>query len=272
MSGQQATELTAETRQMVLNEYQVIDYSACATWGPGDNLNRLIPSLTPQQSDLWNVVLPMQDVRDDRGQGELVVYFAHTLSKWLGFSLPDRDVAILAAIVHDTGYSLIPNINQLFTEILRDIVTGDSDTQDMARERDREMRIEHQEHAADIAASHLSDHPRLQEIQAIVRDHDTRDHPPSKCAIAMWDADVLWRVTLPAVHATYRRFPELSDDFELLYETLRDQLHLNRPKGLWHELSYLIGRLELRSTVNHLVKTEGHTLPAEFEEDFADLY
>ena len=234
--------------------YSPIDYVAHppSLWGPGHQILNL---LSPAQWRVWEAVLPFQDKRDDPGQGEMVTYFAAVLSDRAGLSPADKDVAILAAILHDTGYAKIPEVDALFRRLGRDCTQrSDMALQKSAKAELLEIRYVHQNNSVAITKEQIPDHPRLAEIIAIIGDHDTRTNPPTPTGQFMWDSDVQWRFTIPGVTAGLIQCTEDKKMSEGYLNNLLTQL--KREKGCFFVPGSLeIARYEFVRTMNVVLET-----------------
>lgn len=220
-------------------------------WGMGE---QIAPFLNEQERKIWNACKPLQDKRDDIGHAEIVTYLTYQIAKASGLSRQDTEVAVIAAILHDVGWSKIDNISQVFQQIQTDRVSVNESIMRSVKERDRELRILHQKYSVEIASELLSDYPgtfevsdsittRKAHILSIIGDHDTRidSSLPGPIGACMWDADMLWRVTSVGVDAAYRQV--IGVDKAYIIEKAQQWLALDRYK-LQLPVSVEIGRLE----------------------------
>jgi hypothetical protein len=174
------------------NDYQPINYR---TWILGDkaregvNLMKL-GLLDYREYKIFKAAAPYQDQRDDPGQGEMVAYFT---IKLLDYLPGNREVAVPAAILHDTGYYGID------ANAWKNLVNTGEDTNNEASRRP------HQNRGCLLAGRILekTNYPEEHhfEIADIIGDHDTRNLPTTESGEIMRAADLLWRCTFPGIEA-----------------------------------------------------------------------
>lgn len=163
-------------------EYKVLNYENWDFSGQGKNLLSL---LTKEEMNLWNLALPSQDKRHDKGHAETVTYFAVKFLELIG---GQRNIIIPAAILHDTGWSQMTNTElNLFNEMIPnpDI-----------RIYEPVLRARHQQEAVKLAEKLLPNagyRENLPHILEIISQHDTRKGFYSKEDGIVRDADKLWR-------------------------------------------------------------------------------
>lgn len=253
---------TSYSLSEILLSYVPINYEKTLKFGPG---NYIREKLSAAQQATWDACLELQDKRNDPGQGEIVTYFALSLSRILNLSQADSDIAICAAILHDVGYSFIENILEISARHEKAYWSGESQSNQLLKEENTKIRLLHQKLAVQHAKTLLHDHKRLNEICEIISEHDTRENPPSTLGRIMWDADILWRITVPSVEASNRR----SDEVELarLIEKKEEQLILSH-KQLHLPLSLTLGKLEFANSMLHLSKVKSEALPQKFLQSY----
>jgi HD superfamily phosphodiesterase len=134
---------------------------------------------------IWELALPYQDKRDDSGHAETSLKYAQKLvEKEKG----DEDVVIPAIILHDVGWSQLPEKRRM-----KVFDPG-------AREEERrEVVYEHEIEGIKLALKILREvnyPPELiDEILDIISQHDTRRGFISKNEGIVRDADKLWRTS-----------------------------------------------------------------------------
>jgi len=234
--------------------YSPFNYSESTKLGEGfkiwrglDDFSRLV----------WCKVFERQDLRGDKGHAEIVTYFAQQLALLAGLSESDTKVLSLAAILHDTGYSCIPGVQEQFDKVEREYLTSALKDNALMSQQELKLRILHQEHSVRIAAEVLEGYERKDEVLAIIADHDTRREVPSFLASLLWDADILWRVTLPALNAFQQK--HALDRFQLI-EHADAQLAVSHGK-LQHHASLQIGRIEFARSLATLGRLQSNAIP-----------
>ena len=134
---------------------------------------------------IWELALPYQDKRDDVGHAETSLKYA---LKLVDLENGNEDVVIPAIILHDVGWSLLPEERRLTIFDPR------------AKEEDRrEVQFEHQIESTKLAIKILRkvNYPPdlTDEILDIISQHDTRKGFISKNEGIVRDADKLWRTS-----------------------------------------------------------------------------
>lgn len=136
---------------------------------------------------IWKLVLPYQDNRDNKGHVKTVVNFAILLLKT---EKADADVVIPAAILHDIGWSKIPKKKRFGFKM-----TG---------------RREHEIIGSGIAKKILNkiryDPVKTEEILKIINGHDTRKGFLSINDGIVRDADKLWRYSRAGLLSDVRNY------------------------------------------------------------------
>lgn len=255
--------MNLESKQAFFKRYTPLDNARIPEWGPGNNLRDLLSSF---EASVWSAALQYQDKREDLGQGEVVTYFAHHLSVLANLDNTDREVVVLAAILHDTGYARMPLVNERFRAAIereRPDVPVTRSFRDLAElafyqfECLFDIRVQHQNHSVQIAREILHTYPdeRLERVVEIVSDHDTRAYPPSRLAKLMWDADVLWRLSVP-----FRKSWAPKSDAGRFFEMMHGQIVA--PNNILTPEATAVSRIELANTMVFLfAETEW---PAQF--------
>lgn len=132
---------------------------------------------------IWDLALPYQDKRDDKGHAETVLKYAFEL---LGNGKANEKVVIPAAILHDIGWSRVPKEESMK-------IFGDK----FSKEDKLRAREAHQEAGVEMAKEILLkvnyDPGPINEILEIISEHDTRAGFISDNEGIMRDADKLWR-------------------------------------------------------------------------------
>lgn len=182
--------------------YHPLQYSKLVSFGAGNHIRAL---LSPEQRQLWESALQYQDKRSDVGHAEYVTLFAALIADLEHADEQTRDIAVVAAMLHDIGWSQIENIDAKFRSVNQAILSSDAAVSALARGEDAKLRVQHQKLGVSLARELLHS-PTWDSIREqvckIIGDHDTRLLPSTgpACDI-MRDADVLWRVGRPSVEA-----------------------------------------------------------------------
>ena len=134
---------------------------------------------------IWELAQPYQDKRDDAGHAETSLKYA---LKLVDIEKGDEDVVIPAIILHDVGWSQLPEKRRMMV-----FDPG-------AKEADRRQVVyEHQIEGIKLALKILREvnyPPELtDEILDIISQHDTRKGFISKNEGIVRDADKLWRTS-----------------------------------------------------------------------------
>lgn len=163
---------------------------------------------------IWELALPYQDKRDDVGHAETSLKYAFKL---VDLENGNEDVVIPAIILHDVGWSQLPEERRLTIFDPR------------AREEDRhEVVFEHQIESIKLALKILRKvnyPPELtDEILDIVSQHDTRKGFISKNEGIVRDADKLWRTSKEGFTASEARAKKReAQRFKLLEEGMNKE-------------------------------------------------
>lgn len=238
-----------------IEDYTPINWKNWIFGGRGENIKP--PFVSERQWELWKQIpffedikaikyienFPAQDAREDPGQGELVTY----LSKKLLAHIPGQeDVVILAAMLHDTGYTIDP---QEFREAFLNI--PENEDPKITKLKQLKIRLEHQVRGANHAYNLLTrlnwNPAQVSEVMRIILDHDTRILPPTPNGSIMQDADILWRFTVPCLQAYHS-----NESCEGLLDIL-EKRELALPDRFYHDdISRPIARLELANSLLYL--------------------
>ena len=134
---------------------------------------------------IWELALPYQDKRDDAGHAKTSLKYA---LKLVDLEKGNEDVVIPAIILHDVGWSQLPEERRLIIFDPR-----------ASEENKREVQLEHQTESVKLAVKILRKvnySPELtDEILEIISQHDTRKGFISKNEGIIRDADKLWRTS-----------------------------------------------------------------------------
>ncbi len=134
---------------------------------------------------IWQLALPYQDQREDSGHAETSLKYALELVE---LEKADEDVVIPAIILHDVGWSQLPEKRRM--KIF---------SPEASNEERREVQYEHQIEGVKLALKILRqvDYPpeKIDEILDIISRHDTGAGFKSKNEGLVRDADKLWRTS-----------------------------------------------------------------------------
>ena len=204
-----------------------------------ETANNIVGSILNEKArSIWNLCSNMQDKRNDAGHAATVTYLAYQLAKIHALSETEREIVVLAAILHDTGWSKIPNIAEVFRQSLHE------------PELERGIRTAHQNFSVEIARALLHDYPHLEKIISIIAHHDTRELPEfvNTITACVWDADMLWRVTKRGIEAGALQSGKSSEE---VAKKATNWLRINR-KALHLEASLEVGRIEIVKVLENL--------------------
>ncbi|HJX05952.1 MAG TPA: hypothetical protein VJ461_04520 [Candidatus Nanoarchaeia archaeon] len=233
-----------------LKFYGPIDYTRWDASGKGKNVLHLLDAC---ETRIWHEALPYQDKRNDPGHAEHVVYFALKLLSYY----PDakRQVVIPAAILHDTGWGMMPDeeralwstpARKVYEPFLR------QRHQDLGKKFADEMlsRIGFMEY-------HKENGQKYKEhICEIISQHDTRPgfYSLDDCAIndgLARDADKLWRPTLTAMLIESPRSKRTVEEIS------RDELASFEKPNFWYSpISKEIAMFEMIHAMNAYYKKQ----------------
>jgi HD superfamily phosphodiesterase len=179
---------------------------------------------------IWQMALPYQDKRDDKGHAEITLHYATRLVE---LENGDEDIVIPAIILHDVGYS------QLTREVRLSIFD-----KDVGEDTKLSVRLQHQDAGVELAREILDKvgYPAdlTAEILEIISQHDTREGFISRNEGLVRDADKLWRFSEAGFAADERRYGSVP---QLRLESLAD--NIDRDKYFYSESARQIARKEL---------------------------
>lgn len=145
---------------------------------------------------IWELALPYQDKRNDKGHAETTLDYAKTL---VCLENGNDDIVIPAIILHDIGWSRLPQAKRLLIFKI-----------DATEEEKQTVRLRHQSAGVKLAREILSkvDYPAdlTGEILEIISEHDTREGFISKNEGLVRDADKLWRFSEAGFEANATRY------------------------------------------------------------------
>ena len=163
---------------------------------------------------IWELAQPYQDKREDTGHAETSLKYARQL---LTLGQGNEDVVIPAIILHDVGYSQLPEERrmQIFDRNAKD-------------EDRRTVQYEHQVESVKLAIKILREvqYPAdlTDEILDIISQHDTRKGFISNNEGIVRDADKLWRTSKEGFTVAEERAKKLeAERFKLLKEGLNKE-------------------------------------------------
>ena len=158
---------------------------------------------------IWNLALPYQDKRDDKGHAEITLKYAIKLLNSVG---GDENVVVPAIILHDIGWSKLTNRE-------RTLLVDENRT----REQELFIRLKHQKEGVRLAEQILNEvyYPLklIKDILEIISEHDTRVGFISQSEGLVRDADKLWRFSAVGISSDLRRF---KIQFSEIYDKLKN--------------------------------------------------
>jgi len=156
---------------------------------------------------IWELALPFQDKRDDKGHASVTFNYAKQLLKT---EKGDKKIVLPAIILHDTGWSKL-------TKEERMVIFDKNAT----KEDKLKLRYKHQNEGVIIAKNILKQikYPKklTREILEIISEHDTRQYFLSQNEGIVRDADKLWRFSEIGFSADIKRY-------KFSFEQLEDKL------------------------------------------------
>ncbi len=161
----------------------------------------------PAHQRIWELALPHLNVRDN----DVHTIYAYGIGRALTQLHPEADpeVVLPAIILHDTGWSCVPE-----DEIL-EAIAPDGGRPDLV--------LLHEKEGARIAAKVLAevgyDAEKIEEILAIIDGHDSRKTAMSLNDALMKDADKLWRLTPHGVDTVMDWFGLTREQAHLLIDS-----------------------------------------------------
>jgi hypothetical protein len=145
---------------------------------------------------IWELALPYQDKRDDKGHVEITLDYAQKLVE---LENGNEDVVIPAIILHDIGWSQMPRE--------RRFLFFDKNAEEAEK---LSVKLEHQIAGVELARDILNkvDYPAdlKEEILEIISQHDTRQGFISRNEGLVRDADKLWRYSIVGFEADVARY------------------------------------------------------------------
>jgi putative nucleotidyltransferase with HDIG domain len=165
----------------------------------------------PIYEEIWEIASPYQDKRGDKGHAETVLYFA---TKLLETEDAKEDIVIPAAILHDIGWSQLPQEERL--RIFHS---------DITKEEKIKVQKKHESEGVNLARRILADvvYPDsvAKNILDIIARHDTGTGFLSVEEGIIRDADKLWRFGSRGFAVDLKRY---NCSPEVLLEKLRNDL------------------------------------------------
>jgi len=114
----------------VLTSYQPLNWKNSSQWGSGTTLTEIFREF-PLVAKAWKLTEGMQDFRFDKGHAEVVVGIGRKLCQLARLPSEDAEEVLISLVFHDTGYSQIVGIAELFQKIhsaltLKSMLSGQS--------------------------------------------------------------------------------------------------------------------------------------------------
>ena len=151
--------------------------------------------------NIFELAAPYLDTRSNDVHTSISFQMALRLLDY--YPVADESVVLPAVILHDVGWKMIPEQEQLFA------FGPHMSKPDLRRQHEQEgARI-----AEDILKKLAYDPKKAEEIIAIINGHDSRDAPLSLNDKLVKDADKLWRFTPEGVEIDHRRFGFVREDY-----------------------------------------------------------
>lgn len=152
-------------------------------------------------ANIFDLAAPYLDTRSNDVHTSISFRMALQLLDY--YPLADESVVLPAVILHDVGWKMIPEQEQL--------------TAFGPRMSNPDLRYRHEQEGARIAGDILKklgyDPKKSEEIMAIIDGHDSRETPLSLNDKLVKDADKLWRFTPEGVEIDHRRFGFAREDY-----------------------------------------------------------
>jgi hypothetical protein len=263
--GMPLSQIPQYSREDIFRLHQPLDYKRYPNWGDG---SPVLSRLSPLAQKIYRDVFRFQDKREDYGHADSVIHFTLCIAKLLGLTPEETEAAALMAIVHDTGWGSIPDVNIIWNKLVTIGQTGTPEERSRAKEEKLRLQILHQQIAKERILRLIPDHPYIHIIAPGVDDHDTRFEPAASVLVkAFWDGDWMWRPTRQS------RFARSSGTYDrhnpqVVYERLKAEFS---PKDFAIPWVYHIARLELAATMLALApQFNWPSLPEQFLEEFKD--
>jgi HD domain len=151
--------------------------------------------------NIFELAAPYLDTRSNDVHTSISFRMALRLLDY--YPAADGSVVLPAVILHDVGWKMIPEQEQL--------------TAFGPKMSNPDLRCRHEREGARIAGDILRrlgyDPRKIEEIVAIIDGHDSRDAPLSLNDKLVKDADKLWRFTPEGVEIDHRRFGFAREDY-----------------------------------------------------------
>ena len=149
--------------------------------------------------EIWNLAKPYLNTRRNDIHTKVSVRMAFQLLECEG---GDEDIVIPAIILHDVGWSKVPE----------DIQLQAFGPKAVKPELNRTHEIEGARIAAEILQQVNYDHHKTEQIIEIIEGHDSRTESLSLNDMIVKDADKLWRYTKSGVEIDVERFNETVEE------------------------------------------------------------
>jgi len=151
---------------------------------------------------IWELALPYQDKRDDKGHAKMVTDFAFELLKT---ESADEDVLVPAAILHDIGWSQLSKEERFY--IFKKKITKEVEMKNKVKVN---VRAKHQIEGVKLTKRILKqvgyNKDKITKIIKIIKQHDTGKSIISREDKLLKDADKLWTYSKLGIKADIRRF------------------------------------------------------------------
>jgi hypothetical protein len=183
---------------------------------------------------IWAAVRPYMRARKNDVHIPLSFHYAERLLE--RHPEADRDVVLLATLLHDVGWGVLDE-----ERIYAEAFARSGEEVDLTSE----IRVAHEKEGARIATEVLTelgyDEALVAEVAAIVDGHDSRREPLSRNDELVKDADKLWRYSLTGVSVG-------CDWFDMTPGQYAARLARQVPDALFTEAAREIGARELAQT------------------------
>ena len=205
--------------------------------------------LDSEEQKIWNLALPFQDKRHDKGHAEVVTYFAqHLLSYFPG----ERKVIIPAAILHDAGWSQMTREEIALFNAMIDRREKDPNMEKVynpvLRQRHQELGVRF---AKELLEKQKISKKYIPHILEIISQHDTRQGFYSQEDELVRSADRLWRFVFPSIIMTARKWGWTTQDF------IKSEKHnIDKPDFFPNDEIRKIAHLELEHAIKQAEKMQ----------------
>lgn len=186
---------------------------------------------------IWNLALPMQDLRDDSGHAKVVTQYATELCTLLK---ADERVVIPAAILHDIGYYGMDK------KVLTALMSGKLPEEEVKRIKEQHM-VNGAEFSEQILRKVNYDLTLIPRIVKIVRNHDYSTPSESVEETAVRDADKLWRYSKPGFSTDIKRRSIPPIEWHAHMEK-----NLSKPNYFLSDIALQIARRELENRIREI--------------------